>query len=230
MSLKLITFDLDNTLWHTEPVIIKADEIQWQSILSHCPEVKDAFSKVRFEQLKKQVAADNPHLIHKLSLLRLECLFQLFLECGLTEDQSRAFSGRVFADFIQARNQVELFPHALDLLKALQARYQVIALSNGNANLTTIGLDHLFDAHFHAENVKQPKPHSDMFLAALDHAQVHAPQALHIGDHPEQDIAAAQQLGFKTIWANVLNQTWPKHMPRADHDINNLSDITSLLL
>ena len=229
MSLKLITFDLDNTLWHTEPVIIKADEVQWQSILSCCPEVKDTFSKARFEQLKRQVANNNPHLIHKLSLLRIECLFQLFLESGLKEDQARYFSHQVFADFIQARNQVELFPHALNLLKSLQTDYQVIALSNGNANLTTIGLDHLFDAHFHAENVTRPKPHNDMFLAALDHAQVNANQALHIGDHPEQDIAAAQQLGFQTIWANVLNQAWPKHIAKADHDINNLSEITTLL-
>jgi putative hydrolase of the HAD superfamily len=34
MTIKLITFDLDNTLWHTDPIIIRAEEIQWQLILN----------------------------------------------------------------------------------------------------------------------------------------------------------------------------------------------------
>lgn len=229
MSIKLITFDLDNTLWHTDPVIIKAEQVQWQSILSHCPEAETLFTQEQFKQLKLDVAQKNPHLRHKLSFLRREVLFQLFIQCGLNKTQAQLFSQQVFADFLQARNQVELFPGALALLQALQSNYQVIALSNGNADLKKIGLDSLFTAHFHAENVSRPKPHSDMFLAALKHSNVSPAESLHIGDNPEQDVEAAKNMGFKTVWANLLQQPWPNHINKADYDITHLNQLSSVL-
>jgi len=229
MTLKLITFDLDNTLWHTDPVIVKADQVQWQSIRSICPEFETRFTPEAFNQLKLEVAQQNPHLRHKLSFLRQEILFQLFLQCGLSKAQAQLFSQQVFADFLRARNQVELFPGALNLLQNLQSKYQVIALSNGNADLTEIGLDSLFNAHFHAENVARPKPHNDMFLAALEYAKVTPEESLHIGDHPEQDIEAAQKMGFNTAWVNLLQQSWPDHINRADHDITHLDQLSKML-
>lgn len=229
MSIKLITFDLDNTLWHTDPVIIKADQVQWQSILSRCPEVESLFTQEKFKQLKLDVAQQNPHLRHKLSFLRREVLFQLFLQCGLNQTQAKLFSQQVFSDFLQARNQVELFPGALTLLQELQSNYQLIALSNGNADLTKIGLDSLFTAHFHAENVSRPKPYNDMFLAALEHSNASPEESLHIGDNPKEDIEAAKKIGLKTVWANLLQQPWPNHITKADYDITHLNQLKTLL-
>lgn len=229
MTIKLITFDLDNTLWHTDPVIIRAEEIQWQLILKLCPAASTLFTPTSLQHLKRAVMKDHPELRHKLSLFRIEFLYQLFIECGVNETQARLFSTQVFAEFLHARNQVELFPGALTVLEKLQQDYQVIALSNGNSDLTTIGLDHLFHAHYHAENIARPKPYDDMFLAALAYADVEACESIHIGDHPEQDVEAAKNLGFKTIWANIIKQQWPASLNRADHEINHLDQLTSTL-
>ncbi len=229
MTIKLITFDLDNTLWHTDPVIVRADKIQWQSIISNCPEAGTLFTPESFNQFKLDVIQKNPGLRHKLSSLRLETLFQLFIQCGLGKPQARSLSQQVFADFLQARNAVEFFPGALVMLKKLQQDFQLIALSNGNADLSKIGINHLFDAHFHAENVPLPKPHKDMFIAALEHSGVSANECIHIGDHPEQDIGAAKQLGLKTVWANVLQHDWPTLLPFADHEINHLDQLPALI-
>lgn len=229
MNMKLITFDLDNTLWHTDPVIVKADHVQWQSIIALCPEAKTLYTASTLKQLAAQVANEKPELKHKLSRLRLETLYQFFIQCGFNKAQAEQYSQQVFADFLHARNQVKLFPGALELLQNLQPNYQVIALSNGNADLTRIGLDSLFDAHFHAENVARPKPYKDMFVAALDHANVKPEQTLHIGDHPEQDIAAAQKMGFQTAWVNIIEQTWPSQFNKADHDISHLNQLSDLL-
>lgn len=230
MTIKLVTFDLDNTLWHTDPVIVRADKVQWQSIITRCPEAKLLFTPKSFQQLKLDVIQKNPSLRHKLSALRQEILLQLFIQCGLGETQAQLFAQQVFADFLQARNTVEFFPGALIMLKALQPNFKIIALSNGNADLKEIGINHLFDAHFHAENVPQPKPHKDMFIAALEHTGVSASESIHIGDHPEQDIYAAKQLGLKTVWANVLKEVWPTaSLPLADHEIHHLDRLPVLL-
>jgi len=229
MTIKLITFDLDNTLWHTDPVIIRAEQVQWQWIEKLSPSVYDYFTPSLLQKLKLQVAQQNPELRHKLSKLRLAFLKQVFITCGEPLEQAELFARRAFDEFLQVRNQVELFPGTLALLETLQQDYQVIALSNGNSDLAKIGLGHLFKAHFHAENVDQPKPHSDMFLAALEHARVNASESLHIGDHPQQDIEAAKQLGFKTVWANILKQEWPETVASADHEINHLDQLIPLL-
>lgn len=230
MTIKLITFDLDNTLWHTDPVIIKAEEAQWQSVIQLCPSAINLFTPVLLKKIKLETIEKNPHLRHKLSSLRQAFLFQLFIQCGISKAQAEHFSQQAFSDFINVRNQVELFPGALNLLTALQKKYHVIALTNGNADLKKIGIDHLFNAHFHAENVNRPKPHNDMFLAALEHANASPAESLHIGDHPEQDIDAAKNMGFKTVWANLLGQTWPMNVHKADHSITHLDQLIDLLL
>lgn len=229
MTIKLITFDLDNTLWHTDPVIIRAEKIQWQSILSYCPEAQTRFTPGSLQELKNKVVQQHPELRHKLSALRIEFLFQLFIECEVHPTQARLFAQRVFADFLKARNQVTLFPGVLTVLETLQKDYQVIALSNGNSDLTAIGLSHLFQAHYHAENVPRPKPAEDMFLAALKYSGAKAHESIHVGDHPEQDIKAAKNLGFKTVWANIIQQKWPNAINKADHEITHLDQLISII-
>ncbi len=229
MSLKLITFDLDNTLWFTDPVIIKAEKVQWQWIEKLSPKANEHFTPDSLQRLKLEIGQQQPELRHKLSQLRLEFLYQIFLTCGHSSQQAQVLAQQTFSQFLQARNQVTLFPGALDLLQSLQQDYQVIALSNGNSDLKMIGIDHLFNAHFHAENVPKPKPHADMFLAALEYAGIEASESLHIGDHPEQDVNAAQKLGFKTTWVNILGSVWPENLMPADHEITHLDQLTQLI-
>jgi len=229
MTIKLITFDLDNTLWHTDPVIIRAEEIQWQRAKELCPSFDHFFTPASLQSLKLKTIQQHPKLRHKLSQLRLEFLYQVFISCGMTKPQALLFAEQTFSVFLQARNQVVFFPQALELLQTLQIDYQVIALSNGNADLKAIGIDHLFNAHFHAENVANPKPHSDMFSAALDFSGVKPDESIHIGDHAEQDVFAAQTLGFKTVWANILGQKWPQTFNPADHEIEQLEQLINIL-
>ena len=229
MTIKLITFDLDNTLWHTDPVIARAEQILWDWIQTHCPAVTERFDPTSFQVLKAQIAKQNPQLRHKLSQLRLEFLYQVFSACGCSPVQAKELAQQGFAEFLTARNTVELFPDALSMLQQLKADHQIIALSNGNSDLKLIGINHLFDAHYHAENVARPKPHNDMFIAAIQHAGVSADECIHVGDHPEQDVLAAQQLGIKTVWANLLQQDWPQDLQLAEHEINHLDQLVAAI-
>ncbi|OUS41003.1 hypothetical protein A9R00_03140 [Oleispira antarctica] len=225
MTIKLITFDLDNTLWHTDPVIVRAEQILWDWIQLHCPPASNRFNLESLQALKAKVAEQNPRLRHKLSQLRLEFLYQVFSACGCQPTQAKELAQQAFAEFLTARNAVELFPNALSMLQQLKADYQIIALSNGNSDLKIIGIDHLFDGHYHAENVARAKPYDDMFVAAMKQAGVSANECIHVGDHPEQDVLAAKQLGIKTVWANLLQQSWPQELKLADHEINHLDQL-----
>ena len=42
-----------------------------------------------------------------------------------------------------------------------------------------------------------------------------------MGDHPENDVEAAMNLGMKTVWLNLLDAEWPQNKRQADIDIES---------
>ena len=51
------------------------------------------------------------------------------------------------------------------------------------------------------------------------------PECLHIGDHQQQDIAAAHRLGMKTIWVNLGDAPWTEESCRPDQEITHLAQL-----
>ncbi|HSC75243.1 MAG TPA: HAD family hydrolase, partial [Pseudomonadales bacterium] len=73
----------------------------------------------------------------------------------------------------------------------------------------------------------KPAPH--MFLAALERADVAPHEALHIGDHPVDDMQGAQAVGMKTLWVNFSGNPWPLTTPAPDFTVTSLTGILDLL-
>ncbi len=211
--IKLITFDLDNTLWDTDPVIIQAEQHLYDWLKKNCPALTNQYSKESMRQFKMGVANANPALKHKVSTLRLEAIKLNLLDVGYDDRAATLQAQQAFDIFHQARQQVSFFDHTLHVLDDLKKTYQLAALTNGNADVSVIGLDCYFDFSLSAELVGKQKPEPDMFLAALDHANVAAEEVIHIGDHPEHDIMGASQVGFHTIWVNFEAASWRDATP-----------------
>lgn len=226
--IKLITFDLDNTLWEIDPVIIKADHAMRAWIEAQVPEAVAHLEWERFKSLRQRVVEQHPDIAFKPTYLRKKMLYQVFRDVALEHEHAEHMSEQAFQVFFEHRNQVTLFHEAEDLLRNLSQRYQLIALTNGNADLHKVGISQYFSAHFNADKVANPKPYPDMFHAALDFAGVQPQEAIHIGDHPDEDVAAAAALGFHTIWFNP-----PYHPERPGFtpafQTRDLRDIPSLI-
>jgi len=73
MSIAVITFDLDNTLWDVEPALIRAEEAQQAWLLEHRPGAAEAFDHEALFEFKKSVWKRNPHLLHHVSQMRIQC-------------------------------------------------------------------------------------------------------------------------------------------------------------
>ena len=52
-----------------------------------------------------------------------------------------------------------------------------------------------------------------LFHEALRRAELTSAQMIHIGDHAQQDVVAAQQVGITAIWANMDKEVWPGQNP-----------------
>ena len=230
--IKLITFDLDNTLWHADPVLIRAEQRLYDWLKENCPKLTDKYSKESMGQFKTNVAKAKPELTHKVSALRLESIKLSLLDVGYDEKNAILQAKRAFEIFHQARQQVRFFDHTLHVLNELKKYYRLAALTNGNADVSVIGLDRYFEFSLSAETVGKQKPAPDMFLMALDRAKVNAEEVVHIGDHPEHDIMGGNQAGFHTIWVNFKAANWSDMAPSISPpaaEANCLSEIPSLV-
>ncbi len=226
-DVRLLTFDLDNTLWDVERIIVRAeaDMVAWLD--AHYPDWQRV-GRDGLRALRGDVARQQPEICHDLTAVRLEVLRRALLQAGYDEAGARAGAAGAFEVFFAGRHRVTLFEGVADVLSGLSQVHPLYALSNGNADIGRAGLAGYFSAQLSAASVGFAKPHPRMFEEALSLAGVSAAQALHIGDHPEQDVAAAQAVGMKAVWVNYSGLAWPLTQP-PDGEIRHFSELPAMI-
>ncbi len=226
-AISLLTLDLDNTLWDVESIIVKADADMYIWLDQHYPAWR-ALGLSGFQAIRQQVLTERSDIAHDLTALRLTMLEQLLLATGYDNERAKHGAAEAFEVFYAGRNRVVLFDGVADTLTHLAERFPLYALSNGNADLHRTGIAPWFKGHFSAANVGHAKPHPRMFEHALAQAGVSPAQAVHIGDHPAQDVAAAQAVGLRSVWVNLTNADWPLSR-RPDAEIRHFSELPAAL-
>jgi len=224
MPIKVITFDLDNTLWDVEPVIIRAEQAQYQWLKIHRPRVNKQLTLENLRDFKNDFYRQNPRLHHQISELRIASLTAIQISVGYSPKEAEVGAVLAFEQFMALRHQVEFYEQALDILEELDQNYTLGALTNGNADIHKMDAGGYFDFSYSAEQVNASKPHPAMFEAALKTCNVEADEVIHVGDNPEHDVFGAQQVGMHCIWMNSDNVVWPGGQP-ADEEINQLCEL-----
>lgn len=228
-TLKLITFDLDNTLWPVAQVIERAERASVNYLQQRFPEHASALSLEALIQLRLNLAKNRSNYWKNLTQLRIDMLKQALSQLNISANDVNQTAQTAFDAFYEERNKVTYFDDVIDTLTQLKERYILGAISNGNADIHKVGLGDYFAFHLCAEKVGEAKPHPLIFNTALNLANVKANQALHVGDHPTEDIDGARQAGMQTIWANLLNDVWPEDLAKPSDELNYFSQLTELL-
>jgi putative hydrolase of the HAD superfamily len=223
--IRAISLDLDDTLWAVGPVIRRAEAELWAWLGEHYPRIHERFTPEIAFELRQQVAAEYPQKAHDFRFLRKRVLADMARRSGYAEDIAHA----AFEIFDRARNRVELFPDVEPALVALATRYSVVAVTNGNACLTRIGIDHYFSGIVSAAETGYAKPARQIFEVAVARAGVDPDEVLHVGDHPEYDVAGAADAGLRTAWINRDGADWPDHLDRPDVTVTSMTDLNELL-
>ncbi len=221
MTIKVITFDLDNTLWDVDPAILRAEDAQRAWLLEHRPGTIEQYDHQALWEFKKSVWKRFPQFVHNVSAMRHQMLLELQMAAGYEEANAREGAKLAFAEFLAERHKVELYEEALGVLEELAINYRLGALTNGNADIYKTDAGEYFDFAFLAEEFGASKPAPDMFHAAMDVAKVSADEIIHVGDNPEHDIHGAKAVGMFTVWMNSQGEQWPGG-GRADQEIDNL--------
>jgi HAD superfamily hydrolase (TIGR01549 family) len=229
MTIKLITFDLDHTLWDPDAALQRGETESYAWLANRHPAFGEQFTIAAFVDFRMQLYKQVPDLKHRLSELRRIAFQHALQQTGMPTEEAITLAGQAFDVFWRARQQVSIFNDTPALLQQLSQRYALGALSNGNACLKAIELAHYFKFHFAAEDFPAAKPAPDLFLAALECASVAPHEALHIGDHPIDDIQGAQAVGMKTLWVNFAGKPWINNALSPDFMVSDLKQIAGLL-
>lgn len=220
-EIKVITFDLDNTLWDVDPALLRAEEAQRQWLLANRPGTIEAYDHAALWQFKQRVWKRHPDLLHNVSAMRRQMLLELQLAAGFDQEQAEDGAELAFEAFLEERHRVVLYEEALGVLQSLSRNFTLGALTNGNADIYKTDAGEYFDFAFLAEDIGVSKPAPDMFHAALERSGALPGEIVHVGDNPEHDIQGAQAVGMYTVWMNGQGQEWPGGT-RADREIDNL--------
>ena len=222
--IKAITLDLDDTLWPIWPTIERAEQAlnDW---LEHCAPATAqllAVPAMRHE-IREHVAGLSPKYRHNLSALRREMIRLALTRSG----ENPLLAEPAYEIFYAERNRVMLFDDALPALEFLSARFPLVALSNGNADIGRVGIDRFFKAGVSAQQLGVGKPDARIFQAAAAAAGVQEFEVLHIGDDAALDVLAALDCGMQTVWVNRADHLWT-HAATPHETVTLLTELRGL--
>lgn len=224
-GIRTITLDLDDTLWAITPVIERAEKALYEWLGEHYPRITELFKPGDLLQMRQDIVAENVEKSHDFYFLRRTVLGQVGAAAGYGDAPIEG----AMQLFQALRNDVEVFPEVRPALTALGERFNVIAVTNGNANLETIGLRDLFDDVVAAASVGAAKPSQAIFDVAVDAGGAGHHETLHVGDHPEADVVGANEAGLRSVWVNRNRDDWPQHLQRPDAIVRDVGELLSLL-
>ncbi len=140
-----------------------------------------------------------------------------------------ALAGALYGSFSDPASY-RLFEDVLPALESLAARgLKLGVISNFEPWLEEVlrreGVLHLFSALAISGVLGVAKPEPGIFRAALDQAGVAASAAIHVGDQPEIDGAAARAVGITPVLIDRFKRLPPEAGPR----IRSLTELVDLV-
>ena len=132
-KIKMITFDLDDTLWDNRPTIINA-EIETRKW------IEDRVGKIKwgdlndFLNLRKELIKKDESIEWDIGKLRKEIFKEKLKHIRPTSLRNQIVND-AFEIFIDKRHLIKLYDGVEDSLKILSKKYELGVLTNGNADI-----------------------------------------------------------------------------------------------
>jgi putative hydrolase of the HAD superfamily len=201
-AVRAICFDLDNTLWEIEPVLLRAERILADWLRLRYPGIGERFFHEEVLAIRSALLRDEPHQAHDLTYLRRETLVRVARAAGYDAAAARSIGHQAFDVWHAARNEVIPYEEVLPSLDRLKRRFRLATLTNGNADLGRIGLAHHFEVNLNAGALGYAKPDARAYAAVAEALTLKPAEILFVGDEPHADVLGPRAVGMQTVWVN----------------------------
>lgn len=223
--LRLVTFDLDDTLWPCLPVIQAAEQALLVWLQIHAPRLAQAHDVASLRQHRRRIMDETPTIVHDLGQVRHRSLTALLHDFGYPTQ----LADPAMTLFLEHRNRVEPYADVLPALRSLAADYCLVSLTNGNSSVEATPLRGLFRHSLTAAEVGAAKPDPALFRRALELADCRPAECLHLGDDPWMDVEAARAVGLTSVWVNRTGRSWPEALAPPLLTVTSLAELTDWL-
>ncbi|MEC1520718.1 HAD family hydrolase [Neobacillus niacini] len=215
--IKAVLFDLDGTLLNRDESVKKFIHNQYDRlnrIVGHIP---------RETYIKRFIDLDQRGYVWKDKVYQQ--LVEEFQLTGMTWEE-------LLQDYLsEFKNHCVPFPNlisTLEKLKSLNLRVGMITNGRGQFqldNIKALGIEKYFDTILISEWEGIKKPDPEIFKRSLKQLNVSAQQSMFVGDHPENDVKAAQNVGMKGVWKKHFQ--WESI--EADYIVDDLAELLLFL-
>ncbi|MEN2468823.1 HAD-IA family hydrolase [Burkholderia sp. GS2Y] len=221
-----LSFDLDDTLWPFGPSVARAEAMLRAWLIEHAPDTASILpTQQTMSELREEYERSRPDLTNDFRALRLGSIRLALARANADV----ALADPAYEVFYAARNRVEFYDDALPALAWLSARFPLIAVTNGNADLRLTGGGEFFRETLSARAFGIAKPEPEIFHAAAQALSVSPAELLHVGDDYHLDIVGALNAGLQAAW--VVRDPQPEVARATQHPASahlTLSDLSML--
>lgn len=226
-KIRLVAFDLDDTLWPCMPVIKSAEVTLYNWLQENYPRITDNHSQDEMVELRKEFTRRDRLFSIDLSLMRREFLRYV---ADRYDYHGPTVAAEAFDIFFHARQQVDFYDDVMPTLNTLADHYRLGAITNGNASVHHVGLSDWLQHSTSASDVQAAKPDLKIFHHFAEQVDLPAEQILYVGDHPLNDVVAPLEAGYQAMWINRDNQPWPAEYEPPEHQVTDLHELVEALV
>lgn len=225
-QVRVIAFDLDDTLWPCMPTICRAEETLYQWLAQHYPRITQGFDTEEIVAYRREFSAREQRYAIDMTGMRRDFLHHLG-EIHDYDGEQVAENG--FEVFFEARQQVEFYDDVLPCLQRLKRRFRLGAISNGNASVEHVGLGDLIEHAVSASDLMVAKPDPLIYQHLAQRFDARPEEIVYVGDHPHYDVVGSIDAGYQAVWINREAIPWPQQLPQPDHQVSDLHQLEALL-
>lgn len=215
--IKAVLFDLDGTLLDRDESVKRFIHRQYDRMNRVVGHIS------RENYTKRFIELDQRGYVWKDKVYQ-----QLVKEFQITELTWEGLLQDYLDDF---KNHCVPFPNLITTLEKLKSyNLQLGMITNGRGqfqmdNIKALGIERYFDTILISEWEGVKKPDPEIFTRAMKKLNVLPHQSIFVGDHPENDVKAAQNVGMKGIWKKDIH--WDQ--VEADFIVNELAEIPLII-
>jgi HAD superfamily hydrolase (TIGR01549 family) len=225
-QVKVVAFDLDDTLWPCMPTIHRAEDTLYQWLERHYPRITGRFDPEQMVAYRREFSAQQQRYAVDMTLMRRDFLQHLG---DIHDYDGEQLSREGFEVFFEARQQVDFYDDVIPCLDRLQRKFRLGSITNGNASVEHVGLGDYFEHSVGAADLMVAKPDPLIYQHLAERFEIAPQQIVYVGDHPVYDVLGSIEAGFQAVWINRENLDWPHHSPAPEHQVSDLHQLEALL-
>ncbi|WP_337019290.1 HAD-IA family hydrolase [Oceanobacillus massiliensis] len=215
--IRAVIFDLDGTLLNRDASVHKFIENQYERLiewLGHIPK-ENYISRFLELDCRGYVWKDKVYqqLIDEFNINRVS--WKWLLQDYITEFHQHCIP----------------FPNLIGTLEGLRnSSIRLGMITNGKGqfqmdNIRALGIENYFDTILISEWEGMKKPNPEIFKKALSQMNVSRNESMYVGDHPENDVDAARNIGMCGVWKR--DKQWDD--AEADFIIDDLTELRLII-